>query len=137
MDWKINILNTELDLKIDSGSEVNILNLTDFKKLKINVKSLLNTTYNLTSYTGHKIKLLGQLMLKCYFKGTEKNLMFCILDSTSPKSILGLGGAKDLNIIQIDNTINVINQENVELSHILSKYDGIFSGIGQLKKNAK
>ncbi|XP_072401068.1 uncharacterized protein [Diabrotica undecimpunctata] len=71
-EWfqKIIINGKESILKVDTGSEVNILNSSDFKNLNIDYKMLENTNSSLSSYTGHVINVVGVGKVNRYFNIT-------------------------------------------------------------------
>lgn len=138
-EWAENILvnGYKLELKIDSGSEVNILNLNDFSKLNICKRQIRWSNSNLFSYTGHSIIILGQIYLDCKYKDTCKKLLFHVLDSKSPKSLLGLTALYDLNIINkkiVKNVTATIDTTNDSWQQILNKNKTVFEGIGKINK---
>ena len=81
IDWfeKVNVVGHDINLNVDTGSQVNILNFSDFEKLKIDCKQILPASSTLSSYTGHKVDVLGQIFLQCICKKITKTLLFYVL----------------------------------------------------------
>ncbi|KAJ8910235.1 hypothetical protein NQ315_002559, partial [Exocentrus adspersus] len=95
----IEIEGIKINLKIDSGSHVNVLNFTDFQKLQIKFSDLYKSSAILSSYSGHQIETRGQIFLECAFGNVNTRLKFYILKGNVASSILGLSAARELNII--------------------------------------
>ncbi|XP_072376078.1 uncharacterized protein [Diabrotica undecimpunctata] len=112
-EWfqKIIINGKESILKVDTGSEVNILNSSDFKNLNIDYKMLENTNSSLSSYTGHVIN---------------------VVDNDKQKSLLGLKAARDFQIVCDQPSVSMI--DNNETNHIINSYKSIFSGVGKVNR---
>lgn len=51
--------------KIDSSSQVNVLNNVYFKKLNMSYSKLLRSSNKLTLYSGHIIDTIGKIKVKC------------------------------------------------------------------------
>lgn len=136
IDWfeKIKINGCNINLKVDTGSQVNILNFSDFQRLNIDSQKLLPAISKLSSYTGHEIDVLGQIFLQCGYKSISQNLLFYILNTDLSKSILGLAGAQKFKLVSDHSNMTVNAIENNELQVILKKYDSVFSGIGKVNK---
>ncbi|XP_072384611.1 uncharacterized protein [Diabrotica undecimpunctata] len=111
-EWfqKIIINGKESILKVDTGSEVNILNSSDFKNLNIDYKMLENTNSSLSSYTGHVIN---------------------VVDNDKQKSLLGLKAARDFQIVCDQPSVSMIDNET---NHIINSYKSIFSGVGKVNR---
>jgi predicted aspartyl protease len=84
--------------KIDTGSQVNILPFSIYKKLR-NVR-LTKTKTNITSYSGDDIKLTG----KCQIKLQNKKLEFYFAD-TDQSPLLGFKASQDLGLVQVVMTV--------------------------------
>ncbi|XP_023310292.1 uncharacterized protein K02A2.6-like [Anoplophora glabripennis] len=135
--------NVQINLKIDTGSQVNILNHSDFKKLGISESELLQTKSTLSSYSGHKIDIRGKISIHCSINEHTSNLLFYILQSDSACSILGLQAASELQIIDANKMQKGLNKTiyNVEnhlsVPEILNKHKRVFKGIGKVNKTYK
>ncbi|XP_072384427.1 uncharacterized protein [Diabrotica undecimpunctata] len=132
-EWfqKIIIIGKESILKVDTGSEVNILNSSDFKNLNIDYKMLENTNSSLFSYTGHVINVVGKIYIPCSFKNIFKDCLFYILYNDKQKSLLGLKAARDFQIVCDQPSVSMIDNET---NHIINSYKSIFSGVGKVNR---
>lgn len=141
VEWyePILILNKQINLKIDTGSQVNILNHGDFKRLGLCDSELSKTSTTLSSYSGHKIEVRGKILVNCSFNGHPSKLPFYVLKSNSACSILGLQAAKELKIISENkkhkNSVETINTDlhnSGSLQDILDNHKTVFSGVGKV-----
>jgi hypothetical protein len=128
INWiqKVQIENIELNFKLDSGAEVNVLPVQDFNKInkKTSVKMLKSKT-QLQTYDGTSIKVLGKCNLKLKVPSSKQvhNVEFEVVDLRA-QPILGQETIEKLNLVKRNvNKINV-NQENNE---------DIFNGIGKIE----
>nr|CAI5841731.1 unnamed protein product [Callosobruchus analis] len=136
--------NAIIQLKIDTGSQANVLNFKDFLKLNIPKSAIIKTSAKLESYSGHKIFPLGKIKINCAFGISQGQLDFYILDKPSERcSLLGLKGAKTLQLLQVrdkgytENCYTLGSRIDVQPSSaklILNKYQRLFSGHGKMKK---
>ncbi|XP_071052916.1 uncharacterized protein [Onthophagus taurus] len=62
-----------VELQIDTGAQVNVLNLEVDKKINVKIK---NSNINLKNYNGSKIKVCGQATVKCKINNIEENVEF-------------------------------------------------------------
>lgn len=146
IEWfeKVKISGSDINLKIDTGSQVNILNISDFKLLNGSVDGLTTSHATLSSYSGHKINVKGQKYLNCEFNGVSKNLLFFVLSSEFPSSILGLDAIRALKIISssglgLSNAIcsTIQSESMLNVKDILTEYGKVFSGIGRVNTECK
>lgn len=149
IEWfeTVEIAGVKTRLKIDTGSQVNILNYKDFSKLKLTKNILMSTKSTLLSYSGHKLEVIGKIILECVYNGICKNLPFYILESMLSCSILGLQSSSELHIVNFkdnnyEKNVMMVNsipekQLNLSLSEMLDKYKNVFVGFGKLKKLVK
>lgn len=137
VEWfeEVKIGDSLIKLKIDTGSEVNILNRHDFNCLNISLSNLLRVSSTLSSYSGHTIDVIGQINLNCSYNGKNMNILFYILNSKMPKSILGLSAAQNLNIVK-NNFVTEVSRDT-SLQGILDLYKSVFAGIGKVDKECK
>ena len=99
------------NIKIDTGSAVNILPLHIFKSFKLK-PAIRKSRVRLISYTGHKIDVIGNCLLDISIQEIIYKLPFFIVNSNS-SPILGLEGAEKLNFIKRVQTISskeIINE---------------------------
>lgn len=136
VEWFENILvqGQEIKFKIDTGSQVNVLNKLDFQKLGIPISKINKIGTKLTSYSGHMIDTMGLINLECSYKNVSKKLPFYVLRSDKNASILGLNSTSDLKILLNKTDFSVCSTVVDSVSDIVSKYKNVFSGIGKVKK---
>ena len=102
----------DIEFEIDTGSQANILPYKLYKKLK-NKHPLEKTKKKLTSFTGHKLQVLGET--KATVMG--KVIPFYVVKPTrnlKTGSILGFKASTDLKIIQVLVASLKLDSENIE-----------------------
>ena len=119
----------DIDCKIDTGSQINCLPNSTFKRLKIS-NPLEPSNATLTAYTGDQLTVRGKINLTCAYKNKSVNTDFYIVESTAPP-LLSLKTSLDLGLIQLTHSID--RTENyLDKTAILKQYKDLFDGIGQL-----
>lgn len=137
---KINLI-----FKIDTGSNGNTLNISDFKKLENCLKCKLEEPLShLWSYSGHELDILGQVRLSCEYKKTKlTNEKFFVLRENWQKSSLGLDTARKFGfVMNNESNGNSIDSVTVwpdynSIPQILDNFKNVFSGIGKVDKTYK
>lgn len=136
IDWSVpvKINNVVIYLKVDTGSQVNILSITDYNKVKVLNDKMKPSDANLSSYTGHKLNVIGVTELKCSYNNNFCNLVFYIVSGKN-SALLGLSGSISLKLVDLGKRenlckINLISKNSS--SDILTKYDKIFKGLGKI-----
>lgn len=72
-------------LKLDTGSQVNILPVRELKKIIGSNPCMDPCTHKLVSYSDNKLTVLGTAKLPVEYKANvEKELMFHIVDTNQP-----------------------------------------------------
>lgn len=139
VDWSelIRFKGGAVNMKIDTGSQVNILNIRDFTKLGLDSRCLVRSSAVLTSYTGHRIEVMGQFICAATCNNKTIDLPVHVLSAKTQKSILGLDAAEKFGLVQTksykDFTINQINTPP-SINNILKQYVSVFSGLGRVSK---
>ena len=90
-EWYVTtkIEKQKIKLKVDTGSQVKILNLNQLKKITPQPR-LKKSTHKLISYTGNNLALLGSTELCVESESNQsRNLTFYIVDTDQP-GLLGL-----------------------------------------------
>lgn len=117
---------TVVHLKLDSGSDVNILPKSEFNKLHVKSK-LKPTTVKLTAYAGGEIPVIGQCVLTVEHKGLFRRALFII----SPANVQPLLGRRmSDNIGLIKRLLSVNSKQEV---NVFSEFPDLFKGLGCLK----
>lgn len=126
----INCISQEIDCKVDTGSQVNILPYRVFKQLRMK-HPLLPPDNVLTSYTGDKLSVLGKTKIQVSYNGQSVSSDFYVVETDSPP-LLSLHTSLDLGLIRF--TFAVDNQANsgLDKTQVLSEYKDLFQGIGLL-----
>lgn len=134
-------------LKIDTGSQVNIMPLKDLNKIVRSNPQINACTHNLVSYSEVKLTVLGTARLPVQSKtDVEHELTFHMVETNQP-GLLGLTSSQDLGLIKVvmvakteeDQTEPDRGEEVTKLSEelkeeILQKYTQVFTGLGRLEK---
>ena len=88
-------------LKIDTGSQVNIMPLKDLKKIVGSNPQINTCNHNLVSYSEDKLTVLGTAKLPVKSKtDVEQELTFHIVETNQP-GLLGLTSSQDLGLIKV------------------------------------
>ena len=95
-----NILNSPLELKVDSGAKCNVISIETLKALRIPFEIDSTKKVNHISYSNNTITTLSTCHLNCSISGQNTILKFNIVKSRV-KSILGLPDALSLNLLQL------------------------------------
>ena len=116
----LELQGTPVKLKVDTGSQANILPQKVFQSLKEKPK-LTRMSTKLTSYTGNILPILGQCKLTCEGKDLE---FFVVRTNQSP--ILCFKASQELGLIKVILNIN-------KADSLVKQYKDVFEGLGCLK----
>ena len=98
-------------LKLDTGSQVNILPVEELKKVIGSNPCMDPCTHKLVSYSDDKLTVLGTRRLPVEFKANvEKELTFHLVHTNQP-GLLGLRSAQDLGLIKVVMMTNVEEEQ--------------------------
>ena len=118
----------DVKLKVDTGSQVNILPLKHYQAL--NLKGpLMKAQSQLSAYSGDALKVLGTKMLDCSHKDLHIKPMFYIVD-TDNAPLLGLKSSIDLNVIKLVYNVQSSHTSQETSQDIMSEFKDVFTGIG-------
>ena len=124
----VKVNGQKVNLKVDSGSEANIINLSEVPQLK---NQLQNSTVVLRGYGGYRIQVEGQCWLTVSLSnGNTDTFMFQVVKGTETPSILGLLAAERLGLIQRPQ-VSSIHMRRID--KILQEYQDVFGGVGCLE----
>lgn len=136
------IENKIMTFKCDTGAQINVLSLRDFKKLVNMDKSykLKDTTIILEVFGGNQIKPLGKVSLTISFDNKTFKTEFIIVER-NVQPILGLPSLIELKFFNINNCnsnnkVNLI-KVNDQKNLLIKKHCKLFQGIGQFDKPLK
>ena len=133
-------------LKIDTGSQVNIMPFKDLKKIVGSNPQINACTHNLVSYSEDKLTVLGTATLPVKSKtDVEHELTFHIVETNQP-GLLGLTSSQDLGLIKVVMVAKTeekqtepdkgeeVTKLSEELKEVLQQYTQVFTGLGRLEK---
>lgn len=126
-DWKVTVQinNNNIQFKLDTGAQANILPEYLFKQLDC-CSPLRRTTVRLTTYSGTRLPILGVAQLNCKYKDTEITADFYVIPIKNQPALLGLSTCRALNLIKLVRAITTSN------TNILDEYSDLFEGLGEL-----
>ena len=121
-----------VNMKIDSGSQVNILPKATFQSLGIKCP-LQKTPKRLTAYDGGNLKVDGYIRLNCTYNNKTISEEFYVVETNSTP-ILGLNACVSLELIKLILAVDSDTPHTCPLTKeiVLDKYSDVFDGIGQL-----
>lgn len=128
---------TPVQVKIDTGSECNIISQEIFKHLKLQYP-LEPSDSKLTSYSGDFIKVLGKVQLPCYHKSDKIVAPFYVVENSAPP-LLGFRSSLDLNLVKLTYSVENTNGESRFLTKesVMAEYSTLFGGVGEIPGSAK
>ncbi|GFS90805.1 uncharacterized protein K02A2.6 [Nephila pilipes] len=116
----------DVNCKLDTGAEVNILPLYILNMFKVKPK-LSETNLSLTTYGNFKLKPDGSLIINCSTNKLKNVPLPFYVVNVKSKSILGLKGCKELKLIErIAIQCSVISK-----NELIKQYKDVFTGIGE------
>lgn len=137
-----------VNLKIDTGSQVNILprsTLGQLGKCQVTPDSL-----KLSAYDGHPLDIVGKCQVECKYDGKLRSLSFHVVDTNSPP-LLGLRSSLELGLVKFAHTVEAHTSTNVppvsspplkpevpvksqamSKESTLQEYGDVFQGVGLL-----
>ncbi len=124
--------DTEIELKLDTGAETNVIPLSIFRTLNKKSK-ILETKTKLKAYNGSEIKVGGKTILYYNQNNRKIPIQFIIVDEQR-KPILGLKTCVNLNMIKrMDNENSTLQQDINTVTHdLIYKHPKCFGKIGKL-----
>ena len=131
------IANIPVKVILDTGSSVNLLNNSIFKKIQQQNPAIkLETSpYRVFPYRADKqIELLGQCTAEIKSDTITKTDKF-LVTKTNSKCLLSYRTCTALELLDVKINANTLEQVNPEITQILHKYKGMFEGMGNIKNN--
>ena len=121
-----------IEFKLDSGSEVNIIPYSIFKKVNKD-SAMSSTTVILKTYGGHEIKPIGMCSFTCKYKN-EVSLETFIIINQNLVPILGLDTCVSLGLIKKIHSVEK-NLKNLK-EKFVNKNKDVFVGLGSFPRIA-
>ena len=129
------ITNIPVKVILATGSSVNLLNNSIFKKIQQeNATIKLETSpYHVFPYGADKpIELLGQFTAEIKSDTITKTDKF-LVTKTNSKCVLSYRTCTALELLDVKINANTLEHVNPEITQILHKYKGMFEGMGNIK----
>lgn len=130
--WFKNILinNYDVNFKLDTGSDIDILPLSLFNNIKKN-EIVEQINYKIQAYGGYVIKFVGAVEMNCLISSQNVKLRFVIVDDKIQNKcipILGLDTCVKFGLVgKIE--VNSIKSNDVE-KQLVREYKDVFEGLG-------
>lgn len=129
-DWitTLQVNDTYLKFKLDTGANVNVISESDFKKIRPRPK-LHTATMKLTAYAGSNIPQKGKCLLKVTHKDVTSVMSFVVV----PKDVQALLGCQACERLNLVKRVFVIEQTKDSVyEDIMKDYSDLFQGLGCL-----
>ena len=139
------LLNSqEIQLKLDTGAEVNVIPYSTFRQVaKTSKIELRKPKVRLSAYNGKDIPVKAVCTLQCQHKGTSYDLEFFITNMDS-EPVLSVSACKELGLIKFitavdhkqtetNSTVSEYNGTEAFTTRIKTEYQDVFSGFGCLQ----
>ena len=123
----VDVHNSKITFKLDTGAEASVLPLKAYRRLK-NKPPIEHTTTKLSAYGGSTITPVGTCTLNCKRKLKAVQVTFFIT-SKAVQPILGLRDCITLGLIQRIHTIQI---SDMSKEMIKVEYADVFKGLGNL-----
>ncbi|CAB3999686.1 PREDICTED: uncharacterized protein K02A2.6-like [Paramuricea clavata] len=134
-ETQVQIGHTKVNILIDSGASVNLLNYPIFQQIQKddNCIKLQKTNARIFAYgTSTPLELAGEFQASITSaSGTFKTAKFYVAQKKS-KCILGYESSSSLGLILNINTLNPVQQDH-DVRRIINKHPKLFEGTGNLK----
>lgn len=129
-EWRANVLieNTEISMKLDTGSEVNAIP-KELYETKFRSVKLTTSNANLVGYFGKCVKPVGKVTLLVNHKNKYTPVEFMVVEGAS-SPILGLESCVQLGLIQRASEVRRMGSNEILNEE---KYKPVFQGLGCIK----
>ena len=119
----------EINFKLDTGSEANLIPVSIFQKLP--EQQLQPSTCRLVTYTGQRVQPIGETMIKI----NGQDIKFHITENGSP--LLGKDTCVRLNMIARIGSVDKSGCNKQKANKMVNIYKDVFEGLGKIKVGAK
>uniref|UniRef100_A0A8D8REB8 Peptidase A2 domain-containing protein n=1 Tax=Cacopsylla melanoneura TaxID=428564 RepID=A0A8D8REB8_9HEMI len=123
--------NTSLNLKLDTGADISVINLSNLNKISTKLRNRLSPSNLIVrAFGGQQIKILGSVKISLKNKQNSEIVKFYVTpDSEHVVPILGAKECEKLGLIKRIHSVDRIPSE----SEIVKKNKDLFQGIGKIK----
>ncbi len=124
----LTVNETIIPFKLDTGAQVNLLSMDDYRTLKVKNK-IHSTKIKVTGYTGEDVPVKGSCLVTLKHKGQLlKTHMLIVEKSVQP--ILGLSTCEKLDLVR--RVFVVTSQFKANETSFMEEYKDVFEGLGCL-----
>lgn len=119
-----------VELKLDTGAEINVKSNSIFSKLPNS--EMVGSSVKLFDYSQNEIDIVGEAWIKCEFRGNTSLQKFAITKCNFVP-VLSLSGCESLNLIRRVDCVEIAENED----DVLRLYKDNFTGVGCFVENFK
>lgn len=129
---KIKVNQNEVEFKLDTGSQVNVIPKTELLKWK--EKPIVRKCKTpVLDYSDNIVPIMGECYLDCTTSKRKINCKF-LVTSLDSCPILGLNACKELKLIRRLNLISENFRKTDSPQKIIEEYSDVFTGCGRLNR---
>lgn len=134
-EWIINatVENSKLKLKVDTGSQVNLIPVRWLKNFGAHKYELQESKATLRSYSGQAIKHLGTVVMPVTYQGKTVSLKFFVVLKRC--ALLGLAASEDFDLVrrtaEVSAVLSHVGPGQATLrERVMKDYPNLFRGLG-------
>lgn len=124
----LTVNETIIPFKIDTGAQVNLLSIDDYKTLTVKSK-IHPVKMKVTGYTGESVPVKGSCVVTLKHKGQRLKTQLLIVEK-SVQPILGLSVCEKLDLVRRVFVVN--SQTGTDHDSLMREYKDVFEGLGCL-----
>ena len=124
----LTVNETIILFKLDTGAQVNLLSLDDYKTLKVKSK-IHPVEMKVTGYTGENVPVKGSCIVTLQHKGKQFRAQLLVVEKRL-QPILGINACEKLNLLK--RVYVVTSQTENDQESLLAEYEDVFEGLGCL-----
>jgi hypothetical protein len=132
----LDVCGSETALKVDSGAQVNILNWSDYFKMK-NKPLIEAKTMTLRAYNQEIIPTAGVCHTSVVSKDKQYGVDFVVVQDKNRQSILGANDAERLGLISraddVKKVYTVACKDSLSMEKLVKQHGDVFQGLGCLE----
>ena len=123
-DWKVDldVQGTLLTLDIDTGAQCNVVALQTLKDLNIQYDMMPSSMY-INGVHGSVVKAVGEVRLRCSYKGTMKDVCFQVLNNVKNVNVLGRSDSVNFGLVARVHSV----QTGTAAEKFVQKYSDVFN----------
>ncbi len=128
----VEIEDSVVVLKLDTGANINILNYDDWRKVSRKGLKMQPSDVKLTAYLGEQVPISGQAVLNVVCKGQAYQSTFVITPERR-QSILGVQDCERFNLVHRVYAVNAdVTGSSQKVLDVFETYKDVFTGLGCL-----